>query len=150
MERADVSPGLATRFMSVEFVDTNILIYAHDGGAGTKHDLAEALLRRLADAQSGATSTQVLVEFYAAATRKLRIPSEEAEETIDYLAHWRLHRPNHDTILHAIRLERRHKISWWDALILASALELGCKTLWSEDFQDGRKFGSLTVRNPFA
>jgi predicted nucleic acid-binding protein len=135
--------------MSVEFVDTNLLVYAHDGGAGAKHAQAVALLARLFEEGTGALSIQVLAEFYAAATRKLGMTSAEAEAVIRDLGGWIIHRPAHADLLRATQLARRHRLGWWDALILTSAIELGCAVLWTEDFSDGRRFGRLTVRNPF-
>jgi predicted nucleic acid-binding protein len=133
----------------VEFVDTNVLVYAHDGGAGAKHDKAVDLLTRLFEAGDGCLSFQVLAEFYWAATRKMGMKSEEAEQTIHDLRGWTIHCPAYADLLKASRLHRRHKLAWWDALVLNSAIELGCSVLWSEDFADGRRFGPVTVRNPF-
>ena len=135
--------------MSVEFIDTNVLVYAHDGGAGAKHTRSVELLTRLLEEEIGALSTQVLSEFYSAATRKLGIKSEEAEEIVRDLGGWTIHRPGHDDLLKAMRLHRRHKIAWWDALIVGSAIELGCSVLWTEDLGDGQRYGSLTIQNPF-
>ena len=135
--------------MNVEFVDTNILVYAHDGGAGAKHHQAVELLSRLFDNEGGALSVQVLSEFYASATKKLNMKSEEAEAVISDLGSWLIHRPGHSDVLNAARLHRRHKISWWDAMILNSAIETGCSVLWSEDLSDGHRYGAVTVRNPF-
>jgi predicted nucleic acid-binding protein len=143
------SDGPEKSFMSAEFVDTNIFVYAHDGGAGSKHRKSVELLKRLFDAGTGSVSIQVLSEFYAAATGKLAMRSEEAEEIIRDLATWTLHRPSHADLLQAAGLHRKHKLSWWDALIVNSALQLGCSTLWSEDFSDGRRYGTVTVRSPF-
>lgn len=136
--------------MSVEFVDTNVLIYAHDRTAGHKQARAAALLERLVAEDRIALSTQVLVEFYAAVTRKLGMNADMAEGILADLASWTIHRPSHADILRAITLHRRHKISWWDALILTSAIDLGCSVLWSEDLSSHHRYGSLTVRNPFA
>lgn len=94
---AGESPGPVTIFMTVEFVDTNILIYAEDSGMGAKHRMAVDLLSRLASQDIGAISTQVLAEYYSAATRKLRMSSDEAEETIRDLASWTIHRPPRTT-----------------------------------------------------
>ncbi len=135
--------------MSVEFVDTNLLVYAHDGGAGAKHTRAVDLLARLVEEGAGALSTQVLVEFHAAATRKLGMTSAEAEAVLRDLGGWIIHRPAHADLLKAAQLDRRYKLGWWDALILASAIELGCTVLWTEDFSDGQRLGPITVRNPF-
>jgi len=136
--------------MSVEFVDTNVFIYAHDGGAGAKHKKSVELLTRLFDSSSGAISIQVLSELYSAATRKLAMSSQDAQEIIEDLGGWIIHRPGHADLVRAARLQRRYKIAWWDALIVNSALEVGCSVLWSEDLANGQKFGSTTVRNPFA
>ena len=135
--------------MSVEFVDTNVLLYAHDGGAGKKHERSVRLLSRLVEDGAGAVSIQVLAEFYAAATKKLGISSQEAEEILADLGGWIIHRPGHADLLRAARFQRRYKISWWDALVVNSAVELGCGVLWSEDIADGQRYGSVTVRNPF-
>ena len=135
--------------MSVEFVDANILIYANDGGAGAKHVKAVELLERLFAEGAGALSIQVLAEFYSVATRKLSRTSAEAEAVIRDLGGWTIHRPAHADLLKAAQLHRRYKLAWWDALILTSAIELGCAVLWTEDFSDGQRFGGVTVRNPF-
>ncbi len=119
--------------MSVEFVDTNIFIYAHDISAGKKREQSVELLSRLFDSGSGALSIQVLSEFYAAATKKLAMSSQEAEEILADLAGWIIHASQHADLIRAAHLQRRYKISWWDALILNSAIELGCSTLWTED-----------------
>jgi len=135
--------------MIAEFIDTNVLIYAHDGGAGKKHIQAVELLTRLFEDAAGALSVQVLTEFYSAATRKLGIKSSEAEDVIRDLGGWTIHRPGHADLLKAARLHRRHKVSWWDALILNSAIETGCTVLWTEDLSDGQRYETVTVRNPF-
>jgi len=135
--------------MNAEFVDTNIFVYAHDGGAGVKHRQSVALLRRIFEDGCGALSIQVLTEFYAAATRKLRMSAAEAEEVLRDLEGWTLHRSSLVDLLSASRLHRRHKLSWWDALIVNSAIELGCEILWSEDLADGQKYENVTVHNPF-
>lgn len=136
--------------MSVEFIDTNVLIYAHDVTAGRKHAQAVALLERLVAEDRAALSTQVLIEFYAAVTRKLGMDTHAAGEIIEDLGAWVIHRPDHQDILRSITLQRRHRVSWWDALILNSATQLGCSILWSEDLSANHRYGALTVRNPFA
>jgi predicted nucleic acid-binding protein len=135
--------------MSVEFIDTNVLVYAHDGGAGAKHVKSVELLARLFEEGSGALSVQVLSEFYAAATRKLGMKSEEAEAVIEDLGAWIVHRPDHAGILRACRLQRRYKIAWWDALVIHSAAEVGSQVLWTEDLSDGQRYGAVMVRNPY-
>jgi len=136
--------------MSAEFVDTNILVYAHDGSAGEKHSRSVELLSRLFEEQKGALSVQVLAEFYAVAIRKLGMTAEEAEAVITDLGSWTIHRPGHADLIRGSRIHIRQKVAWWDSLIVNSAMELGCRVLWSEDFADGQRFGALAVRSPFS
>lgn len=88
--------------MSVEFVDTNISVYASDSGMGAKFQIAVDLISRLAETAAGAISTQVLSEFYSAATGKLRMRSAEAEQTVRDLGSWVIHRPGHPDVLSAV------------------------------------------------
>ncbi|MEO8098777.1 MAG: PIN domain-containing protein [Acidobacteriota bacterium] len=135
--------------MTFEFVDTNILLYAHEKEASEKQRVSSKLLERLIEKGGGAVSTQVLMEFYSTGTRKLKLSSQEGEDVIESLRHWKTHSPNHASLLEAIRLQRRHKLSWFDALIVTSALALECSILWTEDLQHNQHFGSLTIKNPF-
>jgi predicted nucleic acid-binding protein len=74
---------------------------------------------------------------------------QRAGEIISDLGICSLHRPDHPDVLRAIELMRRYKISWWDALVVNSANQLGCRVLWSEDMNHGQRYGGVTVRNPF-
>jgi predicted nucleic acid-binding protein len=136
-------------FMNAEFVDTNILVYAHDGGAGHKHSRSVELLTRLFEDQTGALSVQVLAEFYSVAMKKLGMRPEQAEEAIADLGGWTIHRPSHADVIRASRLYRRYKLGWWDAMVVNSAVELGCGTIWSEDLSDRQRYSTTVVRNPF-
>ena len=135
--------------MTVEFIDSNILVYAHDPSNESKHAKAVDLIIRLEETNAGAISTQVLTEFYSVGSRKLKFTTQELSDTIADFSHWKLHRPAHADILNSIILQRNAKISWWEALILNSAIQIGATTLWSEDFQTDRRFGDLQIKNPF-
>jgi predicted nucleic acid-binding protein len=135
--------------MNAEFIDTNILIYAHDSSAGTKHSKSVDLLKRLFESGNGALSIQVLSEFHAAATHKLGMRSEDAEEVLRDLETWNIHSSSHADLLRASRLHRRYKISWWDALIVNSAIQLDCVVLWTEHLSNGQRYERTAVRNPF-
>jgi len=74
---------------------------------------------------------------------------EVAAEIIAALGQWEVHRPNVEDVIEAISLQTRHKISFWDALILTSAQRLECKTLWSEDLNPGQDYRGVVVQNPF-
>jgi predicted nucleic acid-binding protein len=126
------------------FFDTNILVYAQQNGA--KADKARALL-----AASGVLSVQVLNEFVSVASRKLGKAWDEIGEAIeDVLALVDPPLPLTMTLHAAAReIAHDHRCGFYDALIVAAALEAGCDTLFSEDLQDGRAFGALRVVNPF-
>jgi len=136
---------------NLEFVDTNVLIYAHDVSAGQKHARAQELIRRLWESREGSLSIQVLQEFYVRATQKVAKPlvSEEAAQIVAALSAWEVHCPDVEDILDAIRLQDHYQTSFWDAMIIASAIQLGCHTIWSEDLNSGQVYDRVTVRRPF-
>jgi predicted nucleic acid-binding protein len=136
---------------SLAFVDTNVLIYAHDTSAGAKHLRARQLLESLWQSEAGCLSIQVLQEFYVNVTQKVAKPLSlgDAAQIIADLSVWRVHRPGVQDVLYAIRLQERHQVSFWDAMILSSAIQLNCHILWSEDLNSGQIYNSVTVANPF-
>lgn len=133
------------------FVDTNVLVYAHDRSAGPKQKRARELLDGLWRTGGGSLSVQVLQEFYVAVTRKVPQPleSNEAERIVRDLATWQVFVPRADDVLAAISLHRRLHVSFWGALVLHSATALGCDELWSEDLNPGQVVDGVTIRNPF-
>jgi predicted nucleic acid-binding protein len=136
---------------SLQFVDTNILVYAHDISAGQKHDRAQELLRGLWQSEEGCLSIQVLQEFYVTITQKVTkpLPLEDAAQIIADLSAWQVHSPRAEDVLDAILLQKRHQVSFWDAMILASAHQMGCTVLWSEDLNPGQVYDQVQVRSPF-
>ena len=136
----------------MEFVDTNVLLYAYDTAAGQRHDRAADLIGRLWSERTGAISVQVLQEFFVNATRKVAAPltPEAGIDRLRSLSRWRVHSPLADDVVAAASLSHRHQLSFWDAMIVRSAAELHCGILWSEDLNDGQIVESLRVRNPFA
>ena len=135
----------------LQFVDTNILVYAHDTSAGKKHIRATELIRELWQSGGGCSSIQVLHEFYVTVTRKVAKPlaPEVAAQIIADLSVWQVHRPGVQDLLDAIRLQHRYETSFWDAMIIASAIQLGCRTIWSEDLNPGQVYEQLRVLDPF-
>lgn len=133
------------------FVDTNVLVYAHDAQAGQRHATAKRILGELWDSRDGSLSTQVLQEFYAVATRKLdpAMTRREARGLVAAYGEWCDVTTEPELIVAASRLEEEHTLGFWDALIVEAALRAGAGLLLSEDLQDGRQFGSLRVTNPF-
>ncbi|MDA8302336.1 MAG: PIN domain-containing protein [Actinomycetota bacterium] len=134
------------------FVDSNVLVYAYDADAGSKHEKSRAVVEDLWRSRTGSVSTQVLQEFYVVATRKLvkPLPRLEARAIVATYKAWPVHRPTVDDVTAASELEERHQVQFWDALVVTSALRLGASTLLSEDLQQGQHFSGLVVVNPFA
>jgi predicted nucleic acid-binding protein len=132
------------------FVDTNILMYAHDTSAGEKHDRAKTLVEELWRDRTGVVSTQVLQELSVNLRKKVRRPLD-AKATRDIVADyltWQVIVNGGESILEAIDLESRYQILFWDALVIQAAQLSGAEILYSEDLSDGQKYGSVTVINP--
>ena len=134
-----------------QFVDTNVLIYAHDQSAGAKHERASALLKELWENGNGCLSVQVLQEFYVNVTRKIAKPLDvdTAKRVIADLGQWTVHSPNVEDVVEAIDAQGRFKLSFWDSMIITSAARLGCSIVWSEDLNDGQNYDGVKVINPF-
>ena len=134
-----------------QFVDTNVLVYAHDVTARDKHSRARALVEELWGTRQGCLSVQVLQEFFVTTTRKIPRPLEAsaAARIIDDLAHWHVHAPAAGDVLAAIDIHQRTGASFWDAMILRSAKELDCQVLHTEDLNSGQEYDGIQVRNPF-
>lgn len=133
------------------FVDTNILIYAHDRDAGRKHDVAETLVAKLWEEHNGAISTQVLQEFYVNVTRKIPNPltAAQARGVIEPYHAWHLELNDFESILTASELEERHRLSFWDAMIVAAACRAKARKIVSEDLNHGQNIEGVMVENPF-
>ncbi len=132
------------------FVDTNILVYAHDRSAGAKHERARSLVERLWASREGVLSTQVLQELAVNVRRKAARPlsPEETRDLVaDYLA-WEIIVNTGDSVVEALELESRYRISFWDAMIVHAAQVAGAGVLYSEDLSDGQAYGSVRVVNP--
>ena len=134
------------------FVDTNILIYAHDRATGVRNERARALVGRLWEAGNGVLSTQVLQELCVNLRRKVTRPwpEEETRSLIEDYLTWEIVVNTPDSVLEALNFETRYQISFWDALILQAAESSGAQTLYSEGFSDGQLYGTIRVVNPFS
>jgi predicted nucleic acid-binding protein len=132
------------------FIDTNVIVYAHDRMDHGKRERACALLEKHALDGSLTVSTQVLQESYNVLIRKSLVEPSRALFAVEKLAASRVVGSNADFVLDALRLSRRVPLSVWDALIVQAALAARCVTLFTEDLQAGLRFGDLEVVNPFA
>jgi predicted nucleic acid-binding protein len=132
------------------FVDTNILVYAHDVDEGLKHQTARDILIELMSSRSGVLSPQGLQEFYVNVTRKIAKPlsKQAAREIVQDYSIWCIETTAVE-VATAFRIEDEARISFWDALICASALKAGATVLLSEDMSSGQHIAGLRIQNPF-
>ena len=135
------------------FLDTNVFVYSFDLSSPRKSERAKKLIRQALLTRKGIISYQVVQEFFNVASRKFSEPLKPLELR-QYLS----------TVLvpllsvhsspalfsEALTLQEEHRLSWYDSLIIASAIQAQCSLLLSEDLQHGRKFGNLRIENPFA
>jgi predicted nucleic acid-binding protein len=135
----------------LEFVDTNILVYAFDSSSGKKFEIAQALVKQLWKSQSGCISAQVLQELYVSLTKKANPPMDLdlAAQIIRDLSTWQMNVPGGEDVLQAIEICRRYKISFWDGMIIQSAKSCGCNQIWSEDLNDSQIYDRVRIVNPF-
>jgi predicted nucleic acid-binding protein len=133
------------------FVDSNVLVYAHDLDAGERHAIAAGIIRGLWEERSGALSTQVLQEFYVNVTRKIPTPLRKstARELTRNYSLWQTETIDSADVFRASEIEEEMQISFWDALIVASAAKGGASRLLSEDFQSGQTIAGVRIENPF-
>ncbi|HUD06590.1 MAG TPA: PIN domain-containing protein [Candidatus Saccharimonadales bacterium] len=135
------------------FLDTNIFVYAQDRDNSPKQKIANKLIREALNNSQGVISSQVVQEFCNVAVSKFS-QSMKTSDLKEYLRVtlsrlWQ-HVPSLDFYYRAVELFERDSLSFYDALIVQAAIDLGCDRLYSEDLQSGRKFGNLTIVNPFS
>lgn len=130
------------------FVDTNILVYAHDIDAGEKHRIAKNKVSDLWHRDLlPSISVQVLQEFYVNLIRK-KIAEPIARETVTNYLEWDVIDNNRFLFIESLRWKEKWRLSYWDALILAAAKQAKAKEVWSEDLASGRDYDGIVVLNP--
>lgn len=131
------------------FLDTNVLVYAAAGREGEEAKRERAL--ELIEGEDFGLSAQVLQEFFVNVVRKIDVPlsAEEALEWIEELEAFPCLAVDASLVKIAVEVSERYQISYWDGAILAAAQSLGARTLYTEDLNDGQRYGSVRVRNPF-
>ena len=130
------------------FFDTNVLLYMY-GADAAKRERAQGLFRSHAHSGSLLISTQVVQEFFAAGSRKLRIPSADLRTLVSALLRLPLVVIDRPQIEMAISKETEHGISFWDSLIIAAADSGGAEVLYTEDLNHGQRYGTVLAQNPF-
>ena len=133
------------------FVDTNIVVYAHDRSSGGKYKISRDILRELWKKRNGILSTQVLQEFFHISTKKIsdRISLSKVEESIKHLLAWKIVVNDGSNILQAIDIYKKYKYSFWDSLIIQAAISGKAEILLSENLQSGQIIESVKIINPF-
>jgi predicted nucleic acid-binding protein len=133
------------------FVDSNILIYAHDFDAGPKQQCATERLTELWDAHAGLLSTQVLQEFYVNVTQKIKVPlsASAAREVIRTYTPWVKSWITPATVVRASEIGETWHLSFWDSMILAAAEQNQATQVLSEDLNHGQVIAGVRVVNPF-
>ncbi|MFP4409692.1 MAG: PIN domain-containing protein [Spirochaetaceae bacterium] len=137
-------------FMTVPtvFVDTKVLIYAHDLDSGEKHDeAAKLILSAWNEEVRPVISVQVLQELAVNLLRKLDSADEAIRTIIDYSV-WKVIETDTALVVRGTEVMKRYKLSWWDSMIVAAAEKADADILWTEDLNDGQQFGKLKVVNP--
>ena len=138
--------------LKLAFLDTNILVYQFDRDNKIKQKKSQVLIEQLLKNNQAVISSQVMQEFVNVSLKKFKttiLPEELEMFMTDILKPLCQHFPSYDFYKRAIKLFRAYSLNYYDALILQAAIDLGCQTLYSEDLQDGQKFGGLTIVNPF-
>jgi len=134
------------------FLDTNIFVYAFDVNALGKAKKARELIQRSVDTGQGIVSYQVVQEFFNVALRRFAQPLTPAEAEQYLITVFRPLLAIHSSpalYVEALRVAAKHRLPWYDSIIVAAALEGKCATLYSEDFQHGREIEGLRIENPF-
>lgn len=134
------------------FLDSNIFVYTFDAVVPAKAKKASQIVRQAADTGRGIVSYQVVQEFFNVAFRRFAQPMSVAEAEQYLVTVFRPLLAVHSSpslYVAALRIFGKHKMSWYDSLIVAAALEGRCDTIYSEDFQHGREIEGLRIENPF-
>lgn len=135
------------------FLDTNIFIYAVDTTLVNrkKQEVARKLVTTHIEQETGVISIQVLQEFLVVSTAKLKVPLhlEAAIEFLQFMSNLEIIHPDFEMILNAARIQKKYRLSFWDAMVIQTARVADCTVLLTEDLQPGLRIGSLAIQNPF-
>lgn len=131
------------------FIDTNVFVYAEDDDAAAKQQVARREIRQLATEERGVVSTQVLMEYAAAARKRLGFSLAQCRQGVLLIARFDMTLIRAEHVLGALDLATTYSLSHRDALVLKMAASSGCRTLLTEDLQHGQTIDGVTIRNPF-
>ncbi len=133
------------------FLDTNVIVYAHDRSSGKKNTIAMEIMEYLWERKKGVISVQVMQEFYVCVTTKILkpLPLKVARKILEYILNWDLIINDEYITIKAINLQEKYRFSFWDSLIVQSAIQSQAYTLFSEDLSDGQIIENVKIVNPF-
>jgi predicted nucleic acid-binding protein len=132
------------------FIDTNVLVYAEASDAPLKQRAALALLKSLYEESLGVLSTQVLQEYCNVALKKLKLPAQYVRAQLDLYEQFEVVQVT-PAIIHAgLDIHQTRSVSFFDAIVLASAHASGCNVIWTEDMNAGEVVNGVCISNPFA
>ncbi len=133
------------------FLDTNVLVYMYDLGDPAKRTTARQLVRSGIERGTLVISVQVLGEFFSTVTRRIPKPlsADEAEEEINRITVLPVVGIDVDIVRRGIFTHKRYGVTYWDALIIATAERAGCAQIFSEDLNPGQSYNGIVVENPF-
>jgi len=134
------------------FIDTNVFVYSFDAKSARKREIAQNLIGSALEKGTGIISYQVAQEFLNAATRKFAVPLKlaDAKKYLDIVLEPLCEVFSSTVLYHqALEIAAEWRLSFYDGLIVAAALQAECALLYSEDMQDGQKIRGVTIRNPF-
>ena len=133
------------------FIDTNIIVYAHDNSCPDKQIRAQEIIFNGMRGNNGTISAQVLSEFFVTVTKKNKqnYSAAAAKHEILLLSHLQVVDIDYDLVIRAVGIQDLYSLSYWDSLILSAAERSGCDTLYSEDLSHGQKYEGIQCINPF-
>jgi predicted nucleic acid-binding protein len=131
------------------FLDSNVLAYAQDKDSPDKRKISRKLIEDLGRSGDGVISTQVMQEFYVAATRKLTVDALAAKNVLKTFSVFEIVQVTPELIQDAVDCSILNVLSFWDALILVAASAAGCSTVYTEDLNAGQTVLGLKLQNPF-
>lgn len=137
---------MATR----SFIDTNVLIYAEASDSPLKQRAALALLKGLYEEGLGVLSTQILQEYCNVAIKKLKLSAQYVRSQLDLYEQFEVVQVTPAIIRAGLDLHQTRSVSFYDAIVLASAIASSCSVIWTEDFNASEVINGVSISNPFA
>ena len=131
------------------FIDTNLLLYSLDSFDQDRKKHSRSILKKISDQYTGVISTQVMQEFYVAATKKLNADPVIIKGILTQLTNFEIISISPELVFSAIDCSILNRLSFWDALIIASAASAKCKEVWTEDLNHGQIILGVRIKNPF-